>query len=106
MTVTVDNLVAQVDQDAGERFSPTRYPHTYAADFLRNHVHVVPLAVRDTYWQTRGELAPSMMSRAQSSGMRQAWAATEGMADEELAFVLADAYLVVNRIQRPGDPCE
>lgn len=102
MTVTVDNLVAQVARDTGERFSPTRYPYTYAADFLRGHVHVVPLKVRDAYWQTRGELAPSMMSRAQSSGMRQAWAQSEGMADEELAAVLADAYLVVNRIEKPA----
>lgn len=106
MNITVDSLVAQVDRDTGERFSPARYPYTYAADFLRNHVYVVPVAVRDAYWQARGELAPSLMSRAQASGLRQAWAQSVGMDDEELALVLADAFLVVNRIEKPADPCE
>jgi hypothetical protein len=101
MTVTVEALLAQVDQDSGERFSPTRYPYTYACDFLRNNTSVVPLEVRDAYWAARDELAPSLMSRAQASGLRQAWAQSEGMSDDELAAVLADAYLAVNRIQKP-----
>ena len=101
MTITVQVLLAQIDQDSGEQFIPTRYPYTYAADFLRSNAYVVPLEVRDAHWAARGELAPSLMSRAQASGLRRAWAESVGMADDELAAVLADAFLALNRIQKP-----
>lgn len=109
MTTTVDQLVAAATH-ATVQFNPTRYPHTYACDFLRSNPHVIPADVlhdstlyerirhhHPDGWATVGD---GMMSRAEASLIRQAWARYENREDEDLARVLADAYLRVHGITK------
>ncbi len=101
MTTTVDQLVAAAAeyQQPRERFSPTRYPYTYAADLLREFPGVIPGPLQDDAYV--GPMARSgHLSRSDASLIRRVWAGHEGRKDEDLASVLADAYLRVHGIER------
>lgn len=94
MTTTVDHLVHEATRSAvATTFIPTRYPYTYAADFLRQFPHVIPVDAGPV---------PQGMSRAESAQIRKHWAEIEGRSDEEFATMLADAYLRVHEIDRAG----
>ncbi|WP_341719892.1 hypothetical protein QQG74_09400 [Micromonospora sp. FIMYZ51] len=99
MKTTVEQLVAQVAAHNAEQFSPTRYPYTYSADFIRQNPHVVPAHIRD---QVPVE-DPNLFSRSEAARMKTLWAAAEGRDVRELAEVLADAYMQVWNIQRPEE---
>ncbi len=110
MTTTVDSLVAAAgDFIQPDRFSPTRYPYTYACDFMRQFTGVIPAAIledegliaRIRHNHPDGWAAGAgAMSRSEASQFRQAWAAVEGRDDDDLARTLADAYLRVHNIDR------
>ncbi len=92
MTTTVDQLVHEATRSAvATTFIPTRYPYTYAADFLRQFPHVVPVDAGPV---------PLNMSRSDASQIRRRWAEVEGRDDDEFAQVLADAYLRVHGIEK------
>lgn len=101
MTTTLEDLLQQIIPEQGETFSPTRYPYTYACDFLRNNPHVIPAEVRNNP-NVQHAIERPLMSRADASRVRSVWAGFEGRDDEDLACVLADAYLSVHRIVRPA----
>jgi hypothetical protein len=97
---TADQLVAKIRTATGERFSPTRYPYTYACDLLRNNPQVIPAEVWQRYEATHGQL-PTLMSRADASRIRQLWGDFEQRGDGEFAEVLADAFLTLHGIEKP-----
>ncbi len=109
MTTTVDDLVAQIPPERREQFSPTRYPYTYACDFMRQNPNIIPAGVAsdtdladrlDRHYPDGHMRTGNLMSRSEASSIRQAWARMEGRDDGDLARVLADAYLRVNGIVR------
>ena len=67
----------------------SRYPYTYAADYVRGFV---------TDYDETLRVQKTTMSRSEASQARKAFAIALGMDDEELARKLADAYLAANRI--------
>lgn len=73
-----------------ETYIPSRYPYTYAADFLRAHTHLLP---EEVPWRYR-----PINSRLYASFARQHWACLLGVGDAELASVLADGYLTEHGI--------
>lgn len=81
------------------QFSPTRYPYTYAADFLRSHAGIVPDEIAGASWR-------QFPSRGEASRMRRKWASELGMGDEDLARKFADAYLREHHINKPGSDLE
>ncbi len=101
MTTTVDSLIAQIPPERREQFSPTRYPYTYACDFIRQYPSVVPAEVRNN--PNISHLFEEQMARSQASRVRNVWAGHEGRDDEELACVLADAFMRVHGIERPEE---
>lgn len=102
MSTTVESLIAQIPPERREQFSPTRYPYTYACDFIRQNLHVVPAEVAGDE-SVADYFENGLMSRAQASRVRQVWAQVEGREDEELARVLADAFMQVHGIVRPEE---
>lgn len=86
-SVTAHALVRQVrEYDRPPQFIPGRYPYTYAADFMRQHPHVIP---EEAFMGTD----PAGMSRARASVVRAEWARMVGMEESRLAEILADAAL-------------
>lgn len=78
-------------------FTPTRYPYTYASDYMKKHwLKLLPVGIRTLY--TDDELSGS---RGIASQARQFWAEAEGVEDEWLARQLADAYLKQEGIPNP-----
>jgi len=89
---TTEHLVHEATQSAGAlTYVPSRYPYTYACDFMRQFPRVIP-----------GDVGPipDGMSRAEARQIRQRWAWIEQRTDEDLAVVLANAYLRVHGIER------
>lgn len=97
---TAETILARVQREPERQFSPTRYPYTYAADMLRTHPEIIPDEVAPLI---SPELWEKMPSRAEASGMRRVWAEFENRNDSELAFILADAYLKLNRIDKSAE---
>lgn len=83
---------AHVQKPMRQGFIPSRYPYTYAADFLRAHPEMVPGHIRK-------ELVV-IESRSDASRARQRWAEELGIDDADAAEVLADAYLKENGVER------
>lgn len=81
---SVSNAIAAVEAKPSwaERFSPTRYPYTYAYDYLRAHAEYFGL--------------PSNMSREQCSGLLYS-----NPDKEAICRLLADAYLREWGIKKP-----
>jgi hypothetical protein len=75
-----------------EQFSPSRYPYTYAADFLRAHPEMVPGHIR--------QKMVVIESRSDASQARSLWADELGIDDADAAEVLANAYLKENGVER------
>ncbi len=97
--MTVKTTVAQLvtaTTTSREQFTPGRYPWTYAADFIREHPHVVPAAIREQVDVDN----PALYSRSEAAHMKTLWAKAEGREERELAEVLADAFLQVHGIRR------
>lgn len=78
------------------RYSAVRYPHTYAADFLRSHRDLVPRYVLDqlVVVHTRGEASRAIKIMARHMGLDPA--------DNELTHILADAYLIEHNVHGHG----
>ncbi len=102
MLPTVEDILNATRTDTyREQYIPTRYPYTYAADFVRQHPEIVPSQY------LRGN--EDMMSRADASGVIHRWAEGEqydgadqvGGPGRLLAEVLADSYLRVHGIEKP-----
>lgn len=102
MVTTIDSVLAQIPLTPAERFIPTRYPYTYAADLLRQQPQIVPGPVQRR-WDAQGLPPGLLLSRSESSRIRQMWAEYEGCEDAELAVLLADVYLRVHGITKPED---
>jgi len=83
-----------IREEIRENFSPSRYPYTYAADYLRGHSELIPEQIFD-------EVVPldyHGIARSQSSQIRTKWAAELGIDDKLAAEILANAYLIENRV--------
>jgi hypothetical protein len=102
MKTTVEALVAQTCGGDTEQYSPTRYPYTYACDFLRTNPQVIPSTVRERYEARYGQATSPWMSRSQAARIREMWAFFERRDDDEFARVLADAYLLMHGIEKPA----
>lgn len=86
-------VAMHINRHMGNRFIPTRYPWSYAADFLRGHEDLVPAWLRD---QMDG-------SRSAASQVISQWAERLGIDDRVAAEVLAGAYIVENNVQGVPD---
>lgn len=87
-------VAAHINRNKGHQFIPSRYPYTYAADFLRSHTELVPAWLRD---QLDG-------SRGSASQVLSQWAERLGIDDREAAEIVAQAYVVENNVQNvPAD---
>jgi hypothetical protein len=88
----IDELKERIEQHTKpaprERFSETRWPYTYAADFVRAHESVIP----DHVWERVGSDV-AIYSRAAASRARVLWARELGISDVVVAEHLAAAYL-------------
>lgn len=73
-----------------EPYTPTRYPYTYSADFLRQHGNLIPEDIR--------ELQGGISSRAQAAGALTVWSARLDADRREMAMIFADCYMVENGI--------
>jgi hypothetical protein len=92
VNTTVEHLVHEATKSATVLTCvPSRYPYTYAYDFMRQFPNVIPIDA--------GPI-PDGMSRSQASQIRQRWAEIERREDDDLACVLADAYLRVHGIEK------
>lgn len=93
--MTIRSIADAIDLGTPKRqeaFSPTRYPYTYAADYLRSNPHIVPAEVFNDgrLWTAQHS---AMMSRADAALARKIWAALTGVTDDQAAVLLANAYL-------------
>lgn len=79
-----------------ERFSPTRWPATYAADFVRTHSAVVP----DEIWEKLDSLPDS---RAHALRAIDIWAKQLGLPVYAVRCVLAREYLKRHSVSVPAD---
>lgn len=77
------------------RYIPTRYPYTYACDFVRRNQEIVPRRVRAHYG-----FILELESRGDARQVIKTWARMFQVADEQLCCVLADRYLVEEGIER------
>lgn len=92
MNITVDQLVHEATASAiATTYIPTRYPYTYACDFIRQHPQVVPVDAGRTY----GEI-----SRSEVGPIIRRWAEIERCDADDLINALADAYLRVRGIEK------
>jgi hypothetical protein len=80
---------AHIHPPTGLRFIESRYPYTYAADFLRAHVEMVPAWLQDRLDGSRGA----------ASKVRSEWAERMGISDYAAAETLALAYIVENKVE-------
>ncbi len=97
-TQPISEAIRTYQPPTRETFSPTRYPYTYACDYLRGNPHIIPVEVFEDpgLWTAQNS---SLMSRADASRVRQRWAELTGISDEEAAILLAGAYLTAAGIE-------
>jgi hypothetical protein len=69
-------------------FIASRWPYTYAADFVRSHEGIIP----DSIWD--GMEISGLISRAQASQARTRWANFLSLEDYDVAELLACGYLI------------
>lgn len=79
------------------KFSPTRWPYTYAADFVRAHEGIIPDNIWDEIDVSGG------VSRAQASRARTRWANLLGLADVDVAEQLACGYIIEHNVDISGE---
>lgn len=79
-----------------EEFIRTRWPYTYAADFVRAHEAIIP----DCIWDAI-EIS-GRPSRSQASQARTRWANSLGLRDVDVAEMLACGYVIENGIKLDG----
>lgn len=91
----VAELAARVKKTSTKHWNSYLYPYTYACDYLLQDPDVVPDDVRRTFDDWDG-----WMNRVTPSRIISRWAMMRGFDDEELAKVLADQYMVNERITR------
>lgn len=96
---TIETGIATVAMQRNDEFSGSRYPYTYACDFLRTHWDIVPKEID----QQVPASDPRIHSRSEASRARQLWAEATGVEDEAAAQMLADAYLHEHGIWKPED---
>lgn len=82
-------LVNTTIKNSRSSYLPSRYPYTYAADFLRSHWDLVPEDIRDGL---------DSGSRGDASYARQQMASAWAVEDDALAIVLANGYLIENNV--------
>jgi hypothetical protein len=90
---TVATLPRQTEH---ARFSPNRYPFTYAYDLLREHRSLVPDSVR-------AQAVEGDNSRANMAYVCRVWAREIGDAQLELVIGLADAFLEYHEVIVSGE---
>lgn len=81
---------------SNDNFIPTRYPYTYAYDFVRSHPHMVPAEIADRHPDFRS-------SRAETSGLVKDWCESTGVNRERFSYNLADAYLLDDELPLPDN---
>lgn len=69
-------------------FIASRWPYTYAADFVRSHEAIIP----DSVWDEMEISGP--ISRAQAGQARKRWANFMSLEDYDVAELLACGYLI------------
>lgn len=74
------------------QFSPTRWPYTYANDFVRSHEGIIP----DVIWD--GIEISGGVTRSQASQARTRWANSLRLRDYDVAELLACGYIIENGI--------
>lgn len=89
---TIDEALSALTFEQGEQFIPTRYPYTYATDFLRQHPSIVPHEVLTSDRLSYIDYG-APLSRSAASRIREEWARLTGIDDMGAAILLADAYL-------------
>lgn len=82
-------------QQRAEAFIPTRYPYTYAYDFVRSHHDIVPPEI----------LKDSNGSRSETSAVVERWANSLGLDENDVCKVFADAYMAEYNISFPAEYC-
>ena len=112
---TLASLEQALQVSPPPRFSPSRWPFTYACDLLRSHPEIVPQEVHDRIFEllsTRSNpsndittpLRMAIESRADASHVRNVWAALAGdMAHAELSELLAEVYCQLEGIIIPAE---
>lgn len=94
MSIHEDIARVVVVEDIRQQFIPTRYPHTYAYDLVREFPAVV-------------DASSGHYSRADASGLVRTYAEATGQDREEVKRALADAYLARWNVQDvPADLAE
>ena len=83
------SVAMHINRSKGNRFIASRYPYTYATDFLRAHDEMVPAWLRDRLDGSRGA----------ASQVRSEWAERLGITDYDAAETLALAYITENNVQ-------
>lgn len=76
-----------------EEFVATRWPYTYAADFVRAHEDIIPDRIWDTI-EVSGK-----PSRSQASQARTRWANSLSLLDVDVADMLACGYIIENGVK-------
>lgn len=97
MAEVIADILAKEGEPSEQGFTPTRYPYTYAWDFVRNHQR----PQSDTVFDFPSDIAGS---RSETSGWVRKFTRSYGMDREEVAHLLADAYMNVHGITKlPGE---
>lgn len=91
MLPAIENVITAIKlkRPASNPFIPTRYPYTYAYDYMRSHVHDFDL--------------PDGISRGECSMVLTGWCAITGEDKETSVVRLANAYMQEFNID-PAEP--
>ena len=87
-----DQVIFHAKPTPREQFSASRWPFTYANDFVRTHEDIIP----DAVWDEIEISGPP--SRAQASIARTKWANSLGLLDVDVAEMLACGYIIENNV--------
>lgn len=90
----IRDLALAAIRSHGEQYTPTRYPWTYSADFLREHPELIPAKIVEQ----AGVPSDQLMSRSGAAHAKQLWAESIGEDEEALARIFADSYLLEHGI--------
>jgi len=88
----LEDIIQSATYSFRQPFIESRYPYTYAYDFLKSHPELVPVRHVDAYFAG---------SRALTSVIVRRWAEDEEIDHDQLVRVLADAYMKEHHIHRP-----
>lgn len=93
LTLVKEAVIFRAKSAPREAFIATRWPYTYAADFVRAHEDIIP----DRIWDTI-EIS-GQPSRSQASQARTRWANSLGLLDTDVAEMLACGYIIENGVK-------